>query len=123
METRLRKFAARKGVSYFSVIAGTLGDPRYVKALTHLDSGWHGTPEGSTAGTSLKYDWAISPQATLGHYRTMKRTVIWLTERQRKALTLLSKKTLAPVSALVRHAVDEFLRKRGKPHRAPLTRR
>ena len=70
----------------------------------------------STNGLSL-------PKATLGHYRTMKRTVIWLTERQRKALTLLSKQTLAPVSALVRHAVDEFLRKRAKPHRAAVTRR
>jgi hypothetical protein len=42
----------------------------------------------------------------------MKRTVIWLTERQRKELTILSKKSLAPVSALVRHAVDEFLRRK-----------
>ena len=50
-------------------------------------------------------------QTTIGHYRRMKRTVIWLTERQRRALTGLSRKSLAPMSALVRHAVDEFLRK------------
>jgi len=47
----------------------------------------------------------------------------WLTEKQRKALHSLSKKTLAPVSALVRQAVDEFLRRREKPQRLALTRR
>jgi hypothetical protein len=42
----------------------------------------------------------------------MKRTVVWLTAQQVKALVALSKKSLAPVSALVRQAVSEFLRKR-----------
>ncbi|HEY4815841.1 MAG TPA: ribbon-helix-helix domain-containing protein [Candidatus Acidoferrum sp.] len=50
----------------------------------------------------------------------MKRTVVWLTERQLQALAGLSKKSLAPISALVRHAVDEFLRRRPK-HRRPAT--
>lgn len=41
----------------------------------------------------------------------MKRTVVWLTKQQVKALDGMSKKSLAPVSALVRRAVDEFLRR------------
>ena len=41
----------------------------------------------------------------------MKRTVVWLTDQQTKALSQLSEKSLAPVSALVRQAVKEFLRK------------
>ena len=44
----------------------------------------------------------------------MKITVVWLTQRQAKALTGMSKKSLAPVSALVRQAVNEFLQKRNK---------
>jgi hypothetical protein len=44
----------------------------------------------------------------------MKRTVIWLTSEQVKKLTLMSKKSLAPVSALVRQAVKEFLRDKRK---------
>jgi hypothetical protein len=44
----------------------------------------------------------------------MKRTVIWLTDKQVKALTAMSKKSLAPVSALVRQAVREFLQGRRK---------
>jgi hypothetical protein len=47
----------------------------------------------------------------------MKRTVVWLTERQLRALASLSKKSLAPISALVRHAVDEFLRRKQKQRR------
>jgi len=47
----------------------------------------------------------------------MKRTVVWLTERQLRTLTVLSRKSLAPVSALVRHAVDQFLRSRRKRRR------
>jgi hypothetical protein len=50
--------------------------------------------------------------ATTGHHRNMKRTVVWLTKQQVKALESMSKKSLAPVSALVRRAVDEFLRRR-----------
>ena len=60
---------------------------------------------------------------TLGHYRRMKRTVIWLTDRQRIALTVLSRKSLAPVSALVRLAVDEFLKKRQKRRRTAVAGR
>jgi hypothetical protein len=48
----------------------------------------------------------------------MKRTVVWLTDRQLRALSALSKKSLAPISALVRHAVDEFFRKRRRPRRS-----
>lgn len=44
----------------------------------------------------------------------MRRTVVWLTDRQVKALVKMSEKSLAPVSALVRQAVKEFLRKRRK---------
>jgi hypothetical protein len=51
----------------------------------------------------------------------MKRTVVWLTDRQLRALTALSRKSLAPISALVRHAVDEFLRK-GRTQRRPANR-
>jgi hypothetical protein len=44
----------------------------------------------------------------------MKRIVAWLTGEQVKALMVMSKKSLAPVSALVRHAVKEFLRDKRK---------
>jgi hypothetical protein len=47
----------------------------------------------------------------------MRRTVVWLTVVQTKALTQMSKKSLAPVSALVREAVNEFLLKRRKARR------
>jgi hypothetical protein len=47
----------------------------------------------------------------------MRRTVVWLTDPQVKALTRASKESLAPVSALVRRAVEEFLRKRGDNHK------
>jgi hypothetical protein len=39
----------------------------------------------------------------------MKRTVVWLTKQQVQALTKLSKESMAPVSAIVRHAVTKFL--------------
>lgn len=42
----------------------------------------------------------------------MKRTVVWLTDRQVKKLLAISKRSLAPVSALVRQAVSEFLKRR-----------
>jgi len=47
----------------------------------------------------------------------MKRTVVWLTDAQTKALARISQKTLAPISALVRQAVNEFLqlKQRRKP--------
>ncbi|MFZ0335851.1 MAG: ribbon-helix-helix domain-containing protein [Candidatus Acidiferrales bacterium] len=41
----------------------------------------------------------------------MKRTNIYLTDEQMKRLEGLSKKTLAPVAALVRRAIDEFLKR------------
>ena len=41
----------------------------------------------------------------------MKRTVVWLTTPQVKGLARMSKRLLAPVSALVRQAVKEFLQK------------
>jgi len=37
---------------------------------------------------------------------------VWLTNTQTKALARISEKSLAPVSAIVRHAVEEYLRKR-----------
>jgi hypothetical protein len=45
----------------------------------------------------------------------MKRTVVWLTDEQIKALARISEKSLAPVSALVRRAVEEFLKKQKHP--------
>jgi len=44
----------------------------------------------------------------------MKRTNIWLTDEQHKKLGELSGKTLAPMSALIRRAIDEFLARQGK---------
>lgn len=55
----------------------------------------------------------------LSHNDRMKRTVVWLTPPQVRALSALSKKSLAPVSALVRQAVNEFLNKKGK-HRSKI---
>jgi len=46
--------------------------------------------------------------------RSMKRTVVWLTNSQVKALTAMSKKSLAPLSALVRQAEKEFLQDKRK---------
>lgn len=42
----------------------------------------------------------------------MKRTVIWLTEQQTSALEQMSESSLAPISALVRQAVKEYLEKK-----------
>ena len=45
----------------------------------------------------------------------MKTTVVWLTNEQ-ETLTEMSKKSLAPISAPVRHAVKEYLQdKRKRP--------
>ena len=41
----------------------------------------------------------------------MKGTVVWLTDPQINALMGISRKTLAPLSALVRQAVNEFLQR------------
>jgi len=42
----------------------------------------------------------------------MYRTNIWLEDDQRKKLLALSKKTAAPVSALIRKAIAEYLKKK-----------
>lgn len=49
--------------------------------------------------------------AVAASHECMKRTVIWLTDQQTKALAAISQESLAPVSALVRQAVKEFLQK------------
>lgn len=41
----------------------------------------------------------------------MKRTVVWLTKSQVNLLTRISKQSLAPVSALVRRAVEDFVQR------------
>jgi predicted DNA-binding protein len=41
----------------------------------------------------------------------MKRTNIWLKEDHQKKLKAISERTGAPVSALVRKAIEEFLKK------------
>jgi predicted DNA-binding protein len=42
----------------------------------------------------------------------MKRTTIWLPQYQEKKLRALSEKTGAPVSALIRKAIEEYLKKK-----------
>jgi predicted DNA-binding protein len=42
----------------------------------------------------------------------MKRTTIWLPEDQEKKLKALSDKTGAPVSALIRKAIEAYLKKK-----------
>jgi predicted DNA-binding protein len=42
---------------------------------------------------------------------SMKRTTIWLDDEQKRRLEGLSKKTAAPVSALIRKAIEEYLKK------------
>lgn len=42
----------------------------------------------------------------------MKRTTIWLDGHHLKGLKVLSKKTAAPVSALIRKAIEEYLKKK-----------
>jgi len=44
----------------------------------------------------------------------MKRTALFLEEKQLKKLRKLSEKTGAPVAELVRRSVDEYLKKRAK---------
>jgi predicted transcriptional regulator len=41
----------------------------------------------------------------------MKRTTIWLKDDQRKALKAISDRTDAPISALVRKAITEYLKR------------
>jgi hypothetical protein len=68
---------------------------------------------------NIKYRRTIFPEATTGHPGVMKRTVVWLTNDQVKTLAAMSKKALAPVSALVRQAVKEYLQGKRK---SPATR-
>jgi predicted DNA-binding protein len=42
----------------------------------------------------------------------MKRTTIWLSADHLKKLKVLSGKTAAPVSALIRKAIEEYLKKK-----------
>ncbi len=42
----------------------------------------------------------------------MKRTNIWLKDSHAKKLQALSKKTDIPMSALIRRAIDEYLKKK-----------
>ena len=42
----------------------------------------------------------------------MKRTTIWLSEDHLKRLKALSEKTAAPVSGLIRKAIEEYLTKK-----------
>jgi predicted DNA-binding protein len=42
----------------------------------------------------------------------MQRTTIWLKEDHREKLKMLSENTGAPVSALIRKAIEEYLKKR-----------
>jgi predicted DNA-binding protein len=42
----------------------------------------------------------------------MKRTTIWLPEDQEKKLKALSDRTGAPVSALIRKAIEAYLKKK-----------
>jgi predicted DNA-binding protein len=44
----------------------------------------------------------------------MKRTAIHLREPQIEKLEALSKKTMAPVAAIIRKAIDEYLKREAK---------
>jgi predicted DNA-binding protein len=44
----------------------------------------------------------------------MKRTALFLKDDQAKKLQLLSQKTGAPVSELIRRAIDKYLKERAK---------
>lgn len=61
-----------------------------------------------------RYGRTMALEDTVVHHTVMRRTVVWLTDQQAKALARMSEKSLAPVSALVRQAVKEFLQKRRK---------
>jgi Ribbon-helix-helix domain len=61
---------------------------------------------------------AIAPRVPLTTYGCrytlllMKRTTIWLQEDHQKKLKALSEKTGAPVSALIRKAIEAYLKKK-----------
>lgn len=63
-----------------------------------------------------QYISTIGIECLVVHSRLMKRTVVWLTGPQAKALARMSAKSLVPISALVRQAVKEFLKKKRKSH-------
>jgi hypothetical protein len=77
----------------------------------------HKTP---TFGPQLdpRLEKAIGPQVPLTTYGCrytlllMKRTTIWLQEDHQKKLKALSEKTGAPVSALIRKAIEAYLKKK-----------
>jgi predicted DNA-binding protein len=48
------------------------------------------------------------------YYVAMKRTALFLKEEQLKKLQVLSDKTGAPVSELIRRAIDKYLHERAK---------
>ncbi len=56
-----------------------------------------------------RYNRTICIEYPIAHHPMMKRTVVWLTDKQTKALAKMSAKSLASISALVRQAVEEFL--------------
>jgi len=64
--------------------------------------------------STRRYRGTIARRTSIRHHRSVKRTVVWLTNTQVKALTAMSKKSLAPLSALVRQAVKEFLKDKRK---------
>ncbi len=61
-----------------------------------------------------RYYRTICIEYSIAHHLMMKRTVVWLTDKHTKALAKMSAKSLASISALVRQAVEEFLRKNRK---------
>jgi metal-responsive CopG/Arc/MetJ family transcriptional regulator len=63
------------------------------------------------------YEGSMALKETVSHDLAMKRTVVWLTGEQAAELARISARTFAPVSALVRKAVQQFLRKKRKSAR------
>lgn len=57
---------------------------------------------------------AVAMYACLGHHGHMKRTAFFLREDQIQKLEALSEKTMAPVAAIIRKAIDEYLKREGK---------
>jgi len=71
-------------------------------------------PASPTRTTRVWSRCTMALKGTVGHHRGMKRTVVWLTGQQVKALAKMSRQSLVPVSALVRQAVKQFLETRRK---------
>src|SRR5262249_14758368 len=70
---------------------------------------------GPPLSLSERYAGTIEYDCTVGHSRS--RTVVWLKKSQVNVLTRISKKSLAPVSALVRQAVEEFVQRQKRRER------